>query len=210
MQISHEIENFEVFSVSFKIPSSCASGYFYVNASSIVTLTINNNDYIVEYQNGHDFCYGDCTSPSNEVILYSATADNANCISGMATLIEEISNVDDFNEINGDLIDALSSHADLNEQEIIELNLYLSKIKREVQALIDGKETELDKKKDQDKHAYLWIQTQSDVFSVRKDSVEEADEYLALEGENIMGVDFCDIDKAYQLCDENLSNFTIE
>ena len=209
MQISHEIENFEVFSVTFKLPSICASGYFFINASSIVTLTINNNDYIVEYQNGHDYCYGDYSCPSNKVSLHYAVADNTNCISGMETLIEEIGNVDDFNEINGDLIDALSSHADLNEQEIIELNLYLSKIKREVQVLVDGKETELDQKKDQDKHTYLWVQTQSDLYSIRFSTTEEADEYLAQDND-IMGADFCDIDKAYQLCDENLSNFTID
>lgn len=207
MKLSYEKSVDEVLSIKFNIPTTCASGYFFINASYCFDFKINDDKFNIEFQNGSKFCFGDLNSPSNQMEYYSVNNENG-VTDNINAKVDELSQIA---AIGLEYIDA-DEITCYSKDEIIKIADMFNSMEKEAQTFIDKKEAELDAVKDRDTHTYIWIKTQSDIYSYQFDTEEEANEYLALDSEslNIMGADICGIDEAYKRCDPDLSNFDIE
>jgi hypothetical protein len=204
MELAYEKSIDEVLEIKFNIPTTCASGYFFINASYCFDFNINDDKFNIEFQNGSNFCFGDFNSPSNKMGYYSVNNENE-VTDNINAKVNELSQIA---AIGSEYIDA-DEITCYSKDEIIKIADMFNSMEKEAQTWIDKKEDELDAAKDRDTHTYIWIQTQSDTYSYQFDTEEKADEFLA--GDNdIMGADICDIDEAYSLCDPDLSNFDIE
>ena len=207
MKLSYEKSVVEIHSINFRIPNTCASGYFFINASYCFDFKINDDKFSIEFQNGSSFCFGDFNSPSNRMEYYAVGNENG-ITDNINIKVNELSQIA---AMGSEYIDA-DEITCYSKDEIIKIEEMFGSMVKEAQIFIDEKEAELDAAKDRDTHTYIWIKTQSDTFSYQFDTEEEADKYLALDSEsqNIMGADFCGIDEAYKRCDPDLSNFDVE
>ncbi|WP_318521265.1 hypothetical protein [Photobacterium leiognathi] len=193
----------EVYEVKVTQPS-CGSASFYVNASAIFELTINDEVFNIVYQNGHSFINGDYYCPSNELEFYevmqSPLTDNFEGIKAIAECSPR--NIDELTNNNAEIA--------YTAEEVTAIYTAIQDRVEEAQAAVDAIVQENEEATDSDQYVYLIVSTLNDHFSMRFDDDDEADQFI----ENASEEEYCSIDKcdamtAHSNYDERLSNFII-
>ena len=210
LKIENEITGKELYQVKYLTRRLYNENYFSINMDWVYNLYIENETYILAFTTGADYYEGDYNSPTNDISLHTAESlehGNQNPLLRVLTHLSLFTPDDITEEFMGELNS--EGEISFNIDEVTQIVSELYGIKSECEVEIGEIENRLETNKNDDSHHYIWIQTQSDTYSYQLESQEEADEYLA--GDNdIMGADICDIDKAYSLCDPDLSNFDVE
>lgn len=207
----------EVYEVKVTQPS-CGSASFYINASAIFELTINDEVFNIVYQNGHSFINGDYYCPSNELEFYevmqSPLTDNFEGIKAIAECSPR--DIDELTINNAEIA--------YTAEEVTAIYTAIQDRVEEAQATVDAIEQENEEAADNDQHVYLLVseltvyggyygcdeESETTYYSMRFDDDDEADQYIENSSKHKnLSFSRCDAMTARRSYDERLSNFII-
>lgn len=196
----------EIFAVTV-VKASCASPSFFVNASALFDLTVGDETFSVELQNGHTFDFGDFNCPSNAMHYYSISAATA-CDDDNLRSIETIAswdNLDDIDELLED--EELTYTVEQIEAIAAIIRTRISESQRAIAAI----ESQYDDMAYNDNHAYLLVKSadNGELYSLRFADGDAAQSFIdTAESGKYWSIDSVDEMTAYQHCNDNMSNFT--
>lgn len=209
LKIESEIAGKEIYPSKYLTRRLYNEVYLFVNVEWVYNLYIDDETYVLELTTGEDYYEEDYNSPTNAISLRAVDSMEGD----KHLLLNILTHLSLFtpDDITEEFMSELNSEGSIsfNIDEITQIVSELYGIKSNCEVEIGEIENKTETNKYKDTHTYVWIKTQSDTYSYQFNTQEEADKYLAGD-DDLMGADICDIDRAYFLCDPNLSNFDVE